>query len=84
VTAGPHHQHTQALQARYVARRRQRRLSVGIGLFLLFSGYALLAISPDTPLDWVLIRVAAGFGLLFSGFALAILPWLARISGADD
>ena len=62
---------------------RQRRMQV-TGLALLAAGYALLAVSPDTPFDWVLLRVAAGFGLLFIGFATAIMPWLARISGGDE
>lgn len=52
--------------------------TVVFGLCLLLVGYTLLAVTPDTPSDWVLIRVAAGFALLFIGFGLAILPWLTR------
>jgi len=48
------------------------------------AGYALLAVSPDTPSQWVLIRVFAGFALLFIGFAVAILPILSRLTGGDD
>ncbi len=55
-----------------------RRGTALLGLAMLFSGYALLAVSPDTPGDWVLIRVAAGFLLLFIGFAIAIVPLLSR------
>lgn len=69
------------LLERHHQRVRRGRLNALLGIALLLCGYALLAIDPDTPQDWVLLRVATGFGLLFIGFALAILPWLHRISG---
>lgn len=56
----------------------------GVGFCLLLSGYAVLAISPDTPYEWVLLRVVMGFGLLFIGFGLAIAPLLSSISQADE
>ncbi|NDP40266.1 MAG: hypothetical protein GZ093_16220 [Rhodoferax sp.] len=72
------------LRTRYRARTTRRRLTIIIGLLLLLAGYALLAVSPDTPSEWVLLRVAAGFGLLFVGFGVAVLPILTRITGGDD
>ena len=51
---------------------------------ILIGGYALLAVSPDTPSDWLMIRVFAGFGALMVGFVVAILPILKRITGGDD
>lgn len=76
-----HHEH---LEKRYHAKLVRRRLSTIIGFCILLTGYALLAISPDTPTDWVLIRVVVGFGFLFVGFAVAILPMLSRLTGGDD
>lgn len=55
-----------------------------LGAALLLCGYALLAVSPETPTEWVLLRVALGFGLLFAGFGLAILPWLSRVSRGEE
>lgn len=72
------------LRVRYRARTMRRRVTIGVGLLLLMAGYALLAVSPDTPSQWVLIRVFAGFALLFIGFAVAILPILSRLTGGDD
>jgi MFS family permease len=72
------------LRVRYRARTMRRRVTIGVGLLLLMAGYALLAVSPDTPSQWVLIRVFAGFALLFVGFAVAILPILSRLTGGDD
>jgi MFS family permease len=72
------------LRTRHRARSARRRLTIIIGLLLLLAGYALLAVSPDTPSEWVLLRVAAGFGLLFVGFGVAVLPILTRITGGDD
>ncbi len=81
----PHTHHREEALLRHQRRRTLwRRGTFVFGTFLLLCGYALLAISPDTPTDWVLIRVAAGFGLLFIGFAFAILPWLSRAIGSDD
>lgn len=72
------------LRTRYRVRTARRRLTIAIGLVLLLAGYALLAVSPDTPSEWVLLRVFAGFGLLFVGFGVAVLPILTRITGGDD
>lgn len=65
-------------------RERRQRAQQVIGVLLLLAGYASLAVSPDTPSDRVLLRVAAGFGLLLAGFALAILPILTRFSRSND
>ena len=72
------------LRTRYRVRTARRRLTIIVGLLLLLAGYALLAVSPDTPSEWVLLRVFAGFGLLFVGFGIAVLPILTRITGGDD
>jgi hypothetical protein len=72
------------LLASYRRRRLRDRAYTLTGLSLLLAGYAVLAINPETPLDWVLLRVAAGFTLLFFGFGLAIVPWLSRVSGGED
>lgn len=69
---------------RHYRRVRRGRRNALLGVILLLCGYALLAISPDTPQDWVLLRVAFGFGMLFVGFVLAVLPWLQRISGGHS
>lgn len=65
-------------------KQRHQRIQQIIGILLLIAGYASLAVSPDTPSDWVLLRVAIGFGLLFSGFGMAVLPWLSRISRGEE
>jgi hypothetical protein len=62
----------------------RQRIQEVIGFVILLSGYALLAVSPDTPSDWLLIRVVLGFGALFTGFGLAILPILTRVTGGDQ
>lgn len=82
----PHHdhRHEEALIQHQRRRTLWRRGTFVFGVVVLLSGYALLAINPDTPSDWVLIRVAAGFALLFVGFGFAILPWLARAVGSDE
>lgn len=72
------------LRIQYRGRTWRRRLTIVAGLLMLAAGYALLAISPDTPSQWVLMRVAAGFALLFIGFAVAVLPILSRLTGGDD
>lgn len=61
----------------------RQRLQEVFGFVILLSGYALLAVSPDTPSDWLLIRVVLGFGALFTGFGLAVLPILTRVTGGD-
>lgn len=72
------------LRVRYRARTRRRRLTIAIGLLILLAGYALLAVSPDTPSQWALFRVFAGFAMLFIGFGIAVLPLLSRMTGGDD
>ncbi len=72
------------LRARHRLRSRRRLLTIISGLVMLFSGFALLGVSPDTRSDWTLIRVFAGFGLLVIGFGLAVLPILSRITGGDE
>lgn len=67
--------------------RRQAMRARGLqllGIGLLLAGYAVLAVSPETPSEWVLVRVAAGFGLLFFGFGLAVMPWLSRVSRGEE
>jgi hypothetical protein len=72
------------LLVRHRARAVRRQLLLGVGFVLLLAGYGLLAISPDTPSEWVLLRVFAGFGLLFVGFGIAVVPLLGRITGSED
>ena len=62
----------------------RRRVSLIVGLCLLITGYALLAVSPNTPTDWVMLRVVGGGALLFVGFATAISPFLAGLVGDDE
>ena len=72
------------LRVRYRARTVRRRVTIAIGCVILLCGYALLAVSPETASEWVLIRVFAGFALLFVGFGVAVLPILSRLTGGDD
>lgn len=72
------------LRVRYRARSIRKRVTIVIGLLILLAGYALLAVSPDTASEWVLVRVFGGFALLFIGFAVAVLPILSRLTGGDD
>jgi hypothetical protein len=69
---------------RHRSKSVRRRLGLVAGLCLLITGYALLAVSPDTPTDWVMFRVVAGFAFLFVGFATAISPFLAGLVGDDE
>lgn len=62
---------------------RGRRIRSLLGLVILFSGYALLAVSPDTAADWLVARVVLGFVCLFAGFVLAVVPFLNRSVGDD-
>ena len=62
---------------------RGRRIRSLAGLASLFSGYAFLAVSPDTPADWLMARVVLGFVCLFAGFVLAVVPFLNRSVGDD-
>ena len=66
-----------------VAVTRGRRIRSLAGLASLFSGYAFLAVSPDTPADWLVARVVLGFVCLFAGFVLAVVPFLNRSVGDD-
>lgn len=79
---------TREIQAIRDAHKKQlakgQRIREVIGILILFSGYALLAVSPDTPSDWLMVRVVAGFCALFAGFGLAILPILTRAVGGDE
>lgn len=73
------------LQARRHRRKVVRqRITTAVGLCILLTGYALLAVSPETASHWVLIRVTSGFVFLFVGFAVAVLPILSRLLGSDD
>jgi len=58
-----------AHKKKVAARKRVQEVVVRV---ILLSGYALLAVSPETPSDWLLIRVVSGFAALFAGFGLAI------------
>ena len=66
------------------SKQRHQRIQQFLGILLLIAGYAVLAVKPDTPSEWVLLRVAIGFGLLFAGFGMAVLPWLSRISHGEE
>ncbi len=66
-----------------VAVTRGRRIRSLAGLASLFSGYAFLAVSPDTAADWLMARVVLGFVCLFAGFVLAVVPFLNRSVGDD-
>lgn len=74
----------QALRKRKSRHMMRQKITTWIGLLILIGGYALLAVSPETPSDWLMIRVFAGFGALIVGFVTAILPILTRITGGDD
>jgi hypothetical protein len=74
----------QELRKRKSRHLMRQKITTWIGLLILIGGYALLAVSPDTPSDWLMIRVIAGFGALMVGFVTAILPILNRITGGDD
>ncbi len=74
----------QELRKRKSRHLMRQKITTWIGLLILIGGYALLAVSPDTPSDWLMIRVFAGFGALMVGFVTAILPILNRITGGDD
>lgn len=65
-------------------RRRRRRIQQILGMAILFSGYAVLAVSPQTPTEWVLLRVVFGFFLLILGFSLSIFPMLTHFIRGDD
>jgi len=75
---------TEILRAHKKKTAARQRVQEVIGFVILLSGYALLAVSPDTPSDWLLIRVVSGFVALLAGFVLAILPFLTRLTGSDQ
>lgn len=71
-------------KAQRLDRMRSRKIARVIGLLTMIFGYGLLAVYPDTPLEWVLLRVALGFACLLVGFGLAIAPLLGRFLGDDE
>lgn len=77
-------EYRQELRKRKSRHILRQKITTWIGLLILIGGYALLAVSPDTPSDWLMIRVFAGFGALMVGFVIAILPILKRITGGDE
>ena len=77
-------EYRQELRKRKSRHIMRQKISTWIGLMILIGGYALLAVSPDTPSDWLMIRVFAGFGALMVGFVVAILPILQKITGGDN
>ncbi len=77
-------EYRQELRKRKSRHIMRQKITTWIGLLILIGGYALLAVSPDTPSDWLMIRVFAGFGALMVGFVIAILPILKKITGGDD
>ena len=77
-------EYRQELRKRKSRHVLRQKITTWIGLLILIGGYALLAVSPDTPSDWLMIRVFAGFGALMVGFVIAILPILKRITGGDE
>ena len=77
-------EYRQELRKRKSRHILRQKITTWIGLLILIGGYALLAVSPDTPSDWLMIRVFAGFGALMVGFDIAILPILKRITGGDE
>jgi len=77
-------EYRQELRKRKSRHVLRQKITTWVGLLILIGGYALLAVSPDTPSDWLMIRVFAGFGALMVGFVIAILPILKRITGGDE
>lgn len=63
----------------WVARRRREWLRIIAGLVCMGCGYGLLAVSPDTPSEWLLPRVVLGFVALLGGAAAALSPLLERL-----
>jgi hypothetical protein len=77
-------EYRQELRKRKSRHVLRQKITTWVGLLILIGGYALLAVSPETPSDWLMIRVFAGFGALIVGFVVAILPILKRITGGDE
>jgi len=65
-------------------RKARRRWQQFAGVLMLLAGYMSLAVTADTPSEWLLLRIVCGFGLLFAGFAVAIGPTVAAILGDHD
>ncbi|HCE29273.1 MAG TPA: hypothetical protein DET46_11445 [Comamonadaceae bacterium] len=76
--------HRTSLHRALHARKLRRRWQQFAGILMLLAGYMCLAVSADTPSEWLLLRVAGGFGLLFAGFVVAIGPTVAAILGDHD
>ena len=72
------------MHARHLARVRSHHVSTVIGVILIALGYWLVAVTPDTPPDWVLLRVVLGFVSILAGFILAVIPLLGKILSADN
>lgn len=66
------------------SRKARRRWQQFAGILMLLAGYVCLAVTADTPSEWLLLRVVCGFGLLFAGFAVAIGPTVSSIFGDHD
>jgi len=63
-----------------LARQRARqRWRIGLGLVAMGCGYALLAVSPETPSEWLMPRVVLGFVCLLGGAGAALSPLLERL-----
>lgn len=54
-------------------RRLWRRILLVFALGLSVSGYAVLAVSPETPMETAISRAFWGIGLLIAGFVVAML-----------
>jgi hypothetical protein len=59
----------------HIERRRfiRRRITLFLALLFIGSGYMVLAIFPDTPMDKAIPRSFIGIGLLLVGLFLALL-----------
>ncbi len=79
-SSNPHDQRMLASRQRH----RRRRIQRFLGFVILLAGYAVLAIKPETPTEWVLLRVVFGFALLLAGFALSIVPLLTHHIQNDE
>lgn len=72
------------MHARHLAQARRHRVSTIIGVILIALGYWLIAAPPDTPQNWVLVRVVLGLVFILAGFILAVIPLLGKILRADN
>jgi hypothetical protein len=66
-------------QSAFARRRARQRWRIGLGLVAMGSGYALLAVSPETPSEWLMPRVVLGFVCLLGGAGAALSPLLERL-----